>query len=70
MDIKLEDLFELCEGCSGSGWFRESSTQTGRTGFRREGTCEACRGLKGRPTQAGQVILDFLEKSKAFHQFR
>lgn len=71
MDIKLEDLFQVCDRCKGSGWIREgSSAPAGRVALSREGTCEACGGMKGRPTPAGQVILDFLEKSQSFHRFR
>jgi hypothetical protein len=41
-----------------------------RLGYNREGTCEACGGMKEKPSRVGQVILDFLEKSQPFHRFR
>jgi hypothetical protein len=69
MELKLEDLFETCPTCNGSGKDPEEpkshgarSDETSSDSFTGDLTdCNACGGYgRGKLTRTGEVLLDFL----------
>lgn len=66
MTLTLDDLFETCSECSGTGKAARDSS-AGDEGEGRErlglssGDCDACRGYgRGELTETGKALLDFI----------
>jgi DnaJ-class molecular chaperone len=66
MKLTLDDLWEKCPKCNGTGWYKETSGSTGSVGIKtiREGTCDQCFGTGGNPTEQGEVIAQFIQHLK------
>jgi hypothetical protein len=74
MNLTLDDLFETCRSCKGTGKKSESPelNRGRRYGYRPSPSpgvdlveCEACDGYgRGRLTTSGQAILDFIRVVK------
>ena len=70
MNITLDDLFETCEACGGSGKAQQETVNpdSGTLGRKpvvsvtgSDNDCDACGGYgRGNLTQTGQALLDFL----------
>jgi len=72
VEIKLEDLVDVCRTCKGSGTLDPGPkpiTSFGELGQHavNGNSCGTCRGKGGKPTPTGQAIFDFLTWMKNKH---
>jgi hypothetical protein len=70
MTIRFEDLWTVCQKCSGQG---EVTTVEGVTNpiagpgpTTTVGTCQHCQGKRGKPTASGQAIIDLLSRQQRY----
>ena len=63
MALKLDDLWEECKKCSGTGK-QEPGKKLGGGISITPGDCNECNGRGGKTTPTGQAILDFLQRAK------
>jgi DnaJ-class molecular chaperone len=62
MQIKFEDLVQICQRCNGTGSVDERYDRTESYGMQRDsltGTCPDCDGTRGRLTESGEALDKF-----------
>lgn len=57
-DSGLPELEKLCDACDGTGDAPPANPYEPRTSF----NCPKCNGHKLAPTEAGQVLIDFIKR--------
>jgi Tryptophan RNA-binding attenuator protein inhibitory protein len=62
MSISLDDLWDTCKACGGSGR-HDPRTVRGGALSAAPPLCNECRGRGGKPTPSGQAVLDFLKRA-------
>ena len=63
MDLKFEDLFQICERCQGEGMLAEGGQPASAMGVDSTSsltTCPKCKAKGGVTTPAGEAIRRFL----------
>jgi hypothetical protein len=62
-EIRIEDLWQHCDKCGGSGQIEEVSAGFGMS-HRMGQTCPECGGNGGKITGSGNVLLEFVSQMK------
>jgi hypothetical protein len=63
MALTLEELWEKCPKCGGSGTEAPGKMVGGGISIT-PGACPECEGRGGKPTESGRAILELLERAK------
>jgi hypothetical protein len=74
MQIQLSDLWETCKHCGGNRFEPPPTANAPGTNIESDvpqfsrASCEFCDGKGGKPTPAGEAILELVMKSDLFHR--
>ncbi len=62
MSLSLDDLWDACKACDGSGKHDPGRVRGGAVSAAPP-LCNECGGRGGKPTPSGQAVLDFLKRA-------
>jgi hypothetical protein len=62
MSVSLDDLWDSCKACDGSGIHDPGRVRGGAVSITPP-WCNECAGRGGKPTPGGQAVLDFLKRA-------